>query len=120
MGNAGSFFKNPIIPKTIAQEIKKYYPKCPQYQEINNQEIKLSAGWLISQCNLQGYQYGGAAVHDTYSIILINKHNAIGKDIINLASIIRNKVMDKFHISLEPEVNFIDKNGKVNVMDIFS
>ncbi|MGP1932072.1 MAG: UDP-N-acetylmuramate dehydrogenase [Arsenophonus sp. ET-DL12-MAG3] len=119
VGNAGSFFKNPVISSAIANEIKTYYPQCPEYFQSDGR-IKLSAGWLIDQCDLKGHEYGGAAVHRDQALVLINKNNATGKDILNLARYINKKVIEKFSIILEPEVRFIGKYGEVNAIDAIS
>ncbi|MFP3013298.1 MAG: UDP-N-acetylmuramate dehydrogenase [Arsenophonus sp. NC-QC1-MAG3] len=119
IGNAGSFFKNPIISNIAANKIKASYSLCPEYSQIDG-TVKLSAGWLIDQCDLKGYQYGGAAVHMEQALVLINKNNATGEDIVYLARYIRKKVIEKFSIKLEPEVRFIGKYGEVNAMDTIS
>ncbi|WMY97223.1 MAG: UDP-N-acetylmuramate dehydrogenase [Arsenophonus sp.] len=115
-GNAGSFFKNPILKKKDAKILKKKYPNCPEYTK-NADYTKISAGWLIEQCNLKNYEFGGAAVYVHQPLVLINKNRATGKDFINLANYIRKKVMHKFSILLEPEVCFIGKNGILNSLD---
>ncbi|AMA64936.1 UDP-N-acetylenolpyruvoylglucosamine reductase [Candidatus Arsenophonus lipoptenae] len=119
VGNAGSFFKNPVISSKYASKINLLYPLCPKYPQING-DVKLSAGWLIEQCNLKGYQYGGAAIHNNHALVLINKNNATGKDVINLARYIKKKVIEKFDIKLEPEVRFIGKYGEINAKDAIS
>ncbi|MFV9998427.1 MAG: UDP-N-acetylmuramate dehydrogenase [Arsenophonus endosymbiont of Dermacentor nuttalli] len=119
VGNAGSFFKNPVISSIAANDIKTRYPQCPEYPQPDD-AVKLATGWLIDQCNLKGYQCGGAAVHMDQALVLINKNNATGKDIVDLASYIRKKVLEKFGITLEPEVRFIGKYGEVNAMDAIS
>ncbi|WP_063654778.1 UDP-N-acetylmuramate dehydrogenase [Candidatus Arsenophonus triatominarum] len=119
VGNAGSFFKNPVISSMVANEIKAHYPRCSEYPQIDG-TVKLAAGWLIDQCDLKGYQCGGAAVHKEQALILINKNNATGEDIVDLARYIRKKVIEKFAITLEPEVRFIGKYGEVNAMDAIS
>ncbi|MFS1539072.1 MAG: UDP-N-acetylmuramate dehydrogenase [Candidatus Phlomobacter fragariae] len=119
IGNAGSFFKNPVISSMAANEIKTRYPQCPEYPQLDG-TVKLAAGWLIDQCDLKDYQCGGAAVHMDQTLVLINKNNATGKDIVNLARYIHKKVIKKFAITLEPEVRFIGKYGEVNAMDAIS
>ncbi|CAL1329146.1 UDP-N-acetylenolpyruvoylglucosamine reductase [Candidatus Providencia siddallii] len=119
IGNAGSFFKNPIISIEQAQKIKQKYPNCPQYIQSNS-KIKISAAWLIDQCGLKGFEFGGAAVYIKQSLILINKNNASWKDIINLAKILNKSVIARFNIFLEPEVRFIGKKGEINPMKYIS
>ena len=115
-GNAGSFFKNPVVTIDKAQGIKSKYPTCPQYPQLDGQ-IKLAAGWLIDQCGLKGYEVGGAAVHTEQALVLINKSGATGQDIVNLARHVSQKVSELFDVLLEPEVRFIGKNGEINAMD---
>lgn len=118
-GNAGSFFKNPIVDIKLAQRLKSKYPFCPQYVQHNG--VKLAAGWLIDQCGLKGYQSGGAAVHTKQALVLINKEGkASGRDIVNLASYIRQKVFERFGVQLEPEVRFIGRHGEINAVDAIS
>ncbi|MBD2812283.1 UDP-N-acetylmuramate dehydrogenase [Xenorhabdus sp. Vera] len=119
MGNAGSFFKNPIISVGLAQKIKSQYPNCPQYHH-NENSVKTAAGWLIDQCNLKGYSIGDAAVHTQQALVLINKGNATGKDIITLAAYVRSRVAEKFNIFLEPEVRFIGSNGEIDAVECIS
>lgn len=118
-GNAGSFFKNPIVDIRQAQHLKSVFPFCPQYVQSNG--VKLAAGWLIDQCGLKGYQIGGASVHTKQALVLINKEGkASGEDIVNLASYIRQKVLERFGVQLEPEVRFIGSHGEVNAVDAIS
>ncbi|WGL98175.1 UDP-N-acetylmuramate dehydrogenase [Arsenophonus sp. aPb] len=119
VGNAGSFFKNPVISNMAANQIKARYPRCPEYPQTDG-TVKLAAGWLIDQCDLKGFQCGGAAVHNDQALVLINKNKATGKDIVDLARYIQKKVIEKFAITLEPEVRFIGKYGEVNAMDAIS
>ncbi|WP_272668780.1 MULTISPECIES: UDP-N-acetylmuramate dehydrogenase [unclassified Providencia] len=115
-GNAGSFFKNPVISAEKAQAIKIAYPNCPQYEQADG-SVKLAAGWLIDQCGLKGHQIGGAAVHTQQALVLINKQHATGQDIANLAKYVSQTVAKRFDIILEPEVRFIGRVGEVNAMD---
>ncbi|WP_367680702.1 UDP-N-acetylmuramate dehydrogenase [Candidatus Fukatsuia anoeciicola] len=112
-GNAGSFFKNPIVSRKKVMEILKKYPKAPYYIQPNHC-IKLAAGWLIENCALKGYRVGGAAVHQQQAAVLVNINNAVSQDILNLARHVYKQVATKFAIYLEPEVNFIAANGKIN------
>lgn len=116
IGNAGSFFKNPVISAEEAQQIKAEYPTCPQYLQIDGR-VKLAAGWLIDQCGLKGHEMGGAAVHTEQALVLINKNQATGQDIVELAKFVSQTVLKRFGILLEPEVRFIGKKGEINAMD---
>ncbi|EHD23531.1 MULTISPECIES: UDP-N-acetylmuramate dehydrogenase [Brenneria] len=118
-GNAGSFFKNPVITAEHAADILQKYPSAPHYLQPDGQ-IKLAAGWLIDQCRLKGFQVGGAAVHDQQALVLINKGNATSQDIVNLARHVRGQVAERFGIWLEPEVRFIAATGEVDAVGVLS
>jgi len=108
-GNAGSFFVNPCIPKEYFLKLKESYPDIPDipYFPVNEEMIKIPAGWLIDQCGLKGKTLGGAAVHENHALVLINKNNATAQDIVLLAKEISKIVKEKFYIELYPEVNYI-------------
>lgn len=116
IGNAGSFFKASTVAKEFADQIKDRYPDCPEYHQIDG-TVKIAAGWMIDRCNLKGSRFGGAAVHDEHAVVLVNKNNATGEDIVNLASFIHKAVLDEFGVSLEPEVRFIGTNGEMNAIE---
>ncbi|RLM27602.1 UDP-N-acetylenolpyruvoylglucosamine reductase [Brenneria alni] len=118
-GNAGSFFKNPVIKAHNAADILKAYPNAPHYLQPDGQ-VKLAAGWLIDQCHLKGFQIGGAAVHSQQALVLINQNNATSLDVVNLARHVRNQVADRFTIWLEPEVRFIAARGEVDAVEVLS
>jgi len=105
IGNGGSFFKNPVIPKTEAEILLKKYPEMVTYPAPNN-HTKIAAGWLIEQSGLKGYinKKGTAGVHSKQALVLINKGNASGSDIVELAEFVQQTVSKKFGINLEPEV----------------
>lgn len=105
-GNAGSFFKNPIINKEKLDKILDKYPETNFFENGNN-DYKLPAGWLIDKCDLKGFKHKGAAVSDMNALVLINKNNSNGKEIIELSEIVKEKVFQKFDILLEPEVIFL-------------
>jgi len=106
VGNAGSFYKNPVISMDLFQAIKKTYPDIPYYEQPNN-EVKIPAAWLIEQCDLKGTCHNGAAIHIDQPIVLINKSNATGQDIKELSEFIQKKVKLRFGILLEPEVRIL-------------
>lgn len=114
LGNGGSFFKNPIVDKKIADQLLEKYPSMPIYPQANNQ-VKLAAGWLIDQCGLKGYQIGGAAVHEQQALVLVNKNKATAQDVVELARYIRNTVLQKFSVNLSPEIRFIGCTGEINI-----
>ena len=104
VGNAGSFFKNPII---TAEEFAKVSEKHPEirYYSLADGAYKLAAGWLIENCKLKGFEYKGAAVHENQALVLINKSGeARGSDVLELSRIVQEKVFDVYGVELEPEV----------------
>ena len=106
IGNSGSFFKNPIIPKKHFQELQEKFPEIPSY-EISDQEIKVPAGWLIDQAGFKGYREGDAGVHKNQALVLVNYGEATGEEILDLARKIQKTIQEKFGIELEAEVNII-------------
>lgn len=105
-GNAGSFFKNPVISEKHAREIRRRYPKLPAFSE-NNSMIKVPAAWLIEQCGWKGKRLGDAGVHEKHALIIVNLGKATGNDIYMLSEEIRKSVKEKFEIDLEREVEII-------------
>ncbi|MCK3654863.1 UDP-N-acetylenolpyruvoylglucosamine reductase [Pasteurellaceae bacterium Macca] len=112
-GNAGSFFKNPIVPLADFQRILAAYPNVPHYPQADG-SVKLPAGWLIDQCQLKGFQIGGAGVHTQQALVLINKGDATGQDVLALATHVRRQVREKFGVDIHPEVRFMGKVGEVD------
>ncbi len=106
IGNAGSFFKNPVVSNYKAKKLQKTYPGIPVYKQDDN-TFKLSAGWLIEQCGWKGKKHGGAACYDKHALILINHNAASSNDVLELSKAIQFSVNEKFNINLDPEVNFI-------------
>lgn len=103
IGNAGSFFKNPVIEKSQYDILKKKYPHIPHF-EVND-GIKIPAAWLIEQCNWKAFQEGEIGVHHLQALVLINLGNAKGIEILQLSEKIIQSVNEKFGIHLEREVN---------------
>lgn len=106
-GNAGSFFKNPVVPETQAAELKRQYPDMPLYPAQEKGYAKLAAGWLIEQSGWKGKRIGDAGVHDRQALVLVNHGGASGSDIMSLAEKIRSDISEKFGIKIDPEVNVI-------------
>lgn len=106
LGNAGSFYTNPIIDIKQFEKLKAEYPEMPYY-EVSKTSMKIPAGWLIEQCGWKGRSVGKVAVHGSQALVLINKGGANGLDIINLSDQIRQSVRDKFGIDLKLEVNIV-------------
>ncbi|AXT63137.1 UDP-N-acetylmuramate dehydrogenase [Aquimarina sp. AD10] len=106
IGNSGSFFKNPVISSTQYLQLKNLYPTIPSYK-INEESIKIPAGWLIEQCGFKGKRWGDAGVHEKQALVLVNYNNATGKEILEVSLNIKKEVLDKFNIKLETEVNIL-------------
>lgn len=106
LGNAGSFFKNPIIAQSKYQDLKERYPEMPAY-ELPNDEVKVPAAWLIEQAGWKGHRRGPIGVHSKQPLVLVNYGGGEGRKIKKLAEDIRLDIMLKFGIDLEPEVNMI-------------
>jgi UDP-N-acetylmuramate dehydrogenase len=106
IGNAGSFFKNPIIPSFQFEELKLSFPAIPGYA-AGEGFTKVAAGWLIEQCGWKGYRKGDAGCYDKQALVLVNYGNATGNEIFELSQKIIDSVSDKFHVNLEREVNII-------------
>ncbi len=107
IGNAGSFFKNPVVDKLDHEALKAEFGEVPGYAQPNGQTIKVPAAWLIDQCGWKGHRRGPIGVHDKQPLVLVNHSNGVGKDLYALAMDIRTSVAQKFGIELTPEVNII-------------
>jgi len=106
IGNAGSFFKNPVISVEEAQKLKKKYPAIPSYTDPSG-GIKLAAGWLIEQCGWKGLRIGDAGVHEKQALVVVNYGKATGKKIYDLSEKIRESVKEKYGVILEREVEVV-------------
>lgn len=106
MGNAGSFFMNPIVAKEKLEALQRDYPRIPYY-ELPDGRVKIPAGWMIDQCGWKGKSLGPVAVHDKQALVLVNRGGAKGSDIVALSDAVRASVRDKFGIDIHPEVNVI-------------
>ncbi|MBH2003380.1 MAG: UDP-N-acetylmuramate dehydrogenase [Sphingobacteriia bacterium] len=105
IGNAGSFFKNPVIDVTQYDRLKKAFAGIPGYAQANT--VKVPAGWLIEQCGWKGYRQGDAGCYNKQALVLVNYGHATGAEIFDLSSSIIQSVEQKFGILLEREVNII-------------
>lgn len=106
IGNAGSFFKNPIITETQFHQLLQDFPQIPHFPQAQNLH-KIPAGWLIEQAGWRGFTDGKAGVYEKQALILVNHGQATGQDIFQLSEKIINSVQEKFNITLEREVNTI-------------
>ncbi|PZX54085.1 UDP-N-acetylmuramate dehydrogenase [Algoriphagus chordae] len=105
IGNSGSFFKNPTIPTEKFEELKNQHPTIPGYP--NEEGVKVPAAWLIEQCGWKGKRFGEIGVHAKQPLVLVNYGDGDGNEIKNLATKIQQSVLEKFGISIHPEVNFL-------------
>lgn len=106
LGNAGSFFKNPVVDAEVAEKLQSQFEKVPVYPGGEG-KIKLAAGWLIDRAGWKGYREGDAGVHHKQALVLVNHGNATGKEIFDLSEKIKQSVFEKFGIELEREVNCV-------------
>ena len=104
IGNAGSFFMNPIVPKAKYEELAALYEHLPHYT-IDDDYEKIPAGWMIEQCGWKGKALGPAGVYDKQALVLVNLGGATGADIVHLYKTIQHDVKEKFGIEIHPEVN---------------
>ena len=106
IGNAGSFFKNPVVSNHVAEELKNKYQKMPVYDDMSGNK-KIAAGWLIEQCGWKGKRIGDAGVHEKQALVIVNYGKATGKQIYDLSESVKKSVFEKFGIALEREVELI-------------
>ena len=106
MGNAGSFFMNPIVDRKKYESLAEKYEGMPHY-EIDADHVKIPAGWMIDQCGWKGKTLGRAGVHDKQALVLVNRGGATGEEIVTLCETIRKDVKTKFGIDIHPEVNIV-------------
>lgn len=104
IGNAGSFFKNPVVSAETYAALAADHVEMPHYPQADG-SVKLAAAWLIDQCGWKGYREDGIGVHDRQALVLVNHDGATGADIIDLAQRIQRSVKDRFGVDLMPEVN---------------
>ncbi|MBU7569490.1 MAG: UDP-N-acetylmuramate dehydrogenase [Flavobacterium sp.] len=106
LGNSGSFFKNPIIPKSDFERIHLLHPEMPSYT-VSETEVKVPAGWLIEKAGFKGKRFGDAGIHKNQALVLVNYGNATGQEILNVSKEIQKTVKELFDIEIEAEVNVI-------------
>jgi UDP-N-acetylmuramate dehydrogenase len=106
LGNAGSFFMNPVVSKELFASIQAKHPTMPHYF-VSDTEEKIPAGWLIEQCGWKGKQVGSVAVYEKQALVIVNKGGATGDDVVQLAASIQQSVHESFGITLNAEVNYI-------------
>lgn len=106
LGNAGSFFKNPVVEAATAGELLEQYPDMPHYPAPEGR-VKLAAGWLIDRTGLKGHREGAVGVHERQALVLVNYGGATGHEVIAFARKVQSAVHDKFGIAIDTEVNIL-------------
>ena len=106
LGNAGSFFMNPVIQQTQFNDLKEKYPEVPSYA-VAEGFVKIPAGWLIEKCGIKGVSDGNVGVYEKQALIIVNHGGATGDEVATFAGKIINTVKEKFGIALIPEVKYI-------------
>ena len=106
LGNAGSFFMNPVVDHSLYQQLLLQHPDMPSYPAPDGR-VKIPAGWLIDRAGWKGRHMGPAAVYDRQALVLVNTGGATGGDIVRLCRAIQQDVLQKYGIALQPEVNIV-------------
>lgn len=106
LGNAGSFFKNPVVEASVAENLLKAYPDMPHYPAPEGRE-KLAAGWLIDRAGMKGRREGAVGVHERQALVLVNHGGATGGEVIAFARTVQARVREKFGIEIDTEVNIL-------------
>ncbi len=106
LGNAGSFFKNPVVETALAEKIRKTYPDLPVYP-LDMDKAKLAAGWLIEKTGLKAYRDGNVGVHAKQALVFVNYGGATGNEVLNFSEKVKQQVYEKFGVELEREVNCV-------------
>lgn len=106
IGNAGSFFKNPVVEKSVVEKIRINYPNVPSYP-VDDNHVKLPAGWLIDTAGWKGKQLGNHGVHAKQALVLVNYSDAKGQQIYDLSTAILQDIYERFGVELEREVNIL-------------
>lgn len=106
LGNAGSFFMNPVVPKAQFEALLAQYPDMPHYP-VDATHVKIPAGWMIDRCGWKGKRLGRAGVHEKQALVLVNCGGATGEEVMHLAREIVNSVRERFGVTIRPEVNYI-------------
>lgn len=106
LGNAGSFFKNPVVPFSKIKDLVAIYPEMPFYK-VDEENYKLAAGWLIEKAGWKGKRIGDTGVHEKQALVLVNYGEATGEEIFNLSEEVQDSVNSQFGVSLEREVTVL-------------
>jgi UDP-N-acetylmuramate dehydrogenase len=114
IGNAGSFFKNPIVCNSLFEQLQLTCPTIPSYP-VDTEKVKVPAAWLIDQLGFKGKKIGGIGCHPNHALVLTNDGSGTGAQLLQLARAIKDAVFSEFSIVLENEVRLIGKNGPVSL-----
>ena len=106
-GNAGSFFKNPVLGQESVEALLAHFPGLPTWP-LDNETIKVSAAWMIEHCRLKGHRTGDAGISDQHALVIVNHGSASGEEILQLARTIQSTIFDTFGVSLEPEPRIVN------------
>lgn len=106
LGNAGSFFKNPVVSESVAEALRRRYADLVAFPQDDGQ-VKLAAGWLIEKAGWKGYRNGDAGVHGLQALVLVNYGHATGRQILALAREIQADIAERFGVQLEVEPNIL-------------
>ena len=107
LGNAGSFFKNPVVERATAERLLEEYPDMPVYPAADPRYLKLAAGWLIDRAGMKGFTDGRVGVHDRQALVLVNRGGATGSEVMALARKVQQRVGVIFGVEIETEVNIV-------------
>lgn len=107
IGNAGSFFKNPVVPQDVSERLLRQYPGLPSWTADPGLR-KLSAAWMIERCGLKGCRDGDAGVSGQHALVLVNHGSATGAELLRLARRVQAEVFDRFGVALEPEPRIVE------------
>ncbi len=106
LGNAGSFFMNPIVERSFYESLAAQYPAMPHY-DVDSDHVKIPAAWLIEQCGWKGRSVGRAGVYEKQPLVLVNLGGATGQEVLSLCRVIQTDVLKHFGIAIKPEVNIV-------------
>jgi UDP-N-acetylmuramate dehydrogenase len=107
IGNAGSFFKNPIVPRPVAEALVAANPRLPSYAADTGERRKLSAAWLIEACGWRGYREGDAGISTRHALVVVNHGSATGAQLLALARRVAGSVRERFGVELVPEPRMV-------------
>ncbi|MDR1594970.1 MAG: UDP-N-acetylmuramate dehydrogenase [Prevotellaceae bacterium] len=108
LGNAGSFFKNPVVERSEVERLMEQFPLMPTYPvdnpDASRDKVKLSAAWMIENCALKGYRQNNIGVHHKQALVLVNYGGGTAQELIDFSQMVQDRVFDKFGVKIEPEV----------------